>query len=90
MAGHDWWAWASAQGDAGPARVRGQERAAYWYRLALPDVTEPERKTELRALVAKADADAEAFYGKAGVPRPIEGSQPSCTAKASISSRPIQ
>src|SRR5688572_8003487 len=70
VAGHDWWDWAAARD--GRDRVRGQERAAYWYRLALPAVADEPRRGELLKMIAAADAEAEAFYAKHDVPRPID------------------
>jgi len=67
--GHDWWDYAATQ--QGAAKVRCQERAAFWYLTALPDAPGDEGP-ELRKLIATADADAQAFYTAAGIPRPVD------------------
>ncbi len=67
--GHDWWDYAATQ--QGAAKVRCQERAAFWYLTALPDAPGDEG-TELRKRIATADAEAQAFYAAAGTPRPVD------------------
>lgn len=67
--GHDWWDYAGTQ--QGAAKVRCQERAAFWYLTALPDAP-PDEGPELRKQIATADADAQAFYASAGTPRPVD------------------
>lgn len=67
--GHDWWDYAATQ--QGAAKVRCQERAAFWYLKSLA-VAPPDERPELAKLIATADADARAFYDRAGIARPVD------------------
>ena len=67
--GHDWWDYAATV--QGAARVRCQERAAFWYLTSLPDAPSDERP-ELQKQIATADAEAQAFYDAADTARPVD------------------
>ena len=69
VAGHDWWDY--AQSHAGLAKVRAQERAAYWYIHAVDELPEAQRD-RVRASIETASREADAFFDASELPRPVD------------------
>jgi hypothetical protein len=69
VAGHDWWDYAQSQ--TGLAKVRAQERAAYWYTTCIDELPD-DRRARLREMIAVAAREADAFFATSTVPRPVD------------------
>jgi hypothetical protein len=69
VAGHDWWDYAQSQ--AGLAKIRAQERAAYWYIHAVDELPEAQRD-RVRASIETASREADAFFDASELPRPVD------------------
>src|SRR5687767_9423675 len=66
VAGHDWWD--HAQSQTGLAKVRAQQRAAYWYTTAIDELPD-DRRARVREMIDAAAREADAFFAASNVPR---------------------